>query len=84
MINIGIAFAALVLRLGEIDYGRFVTIAEEGELALEVRPYETTIVEKAPVIVRIRLKNLSHQIVHTFFKEGRDLKYTHLFSLHAT
>lgn len=72
-----------VMLVDQVDYGPHVTLARETELALEVEPYQSTLVERAPLVLRIRLRNVGGRTVHTFFKSGRHLRYVQRFSLHA-
>lgn len=59
-------------------------LADEDDLRLEVKVHESEVPEKAPVILRMSLRNTSPRTVHTYFKYGAAMRKRDLFELHAT
>jgi hypothetical protein len=52
-------------------------------LVLRVQPYQDVIPERAPLPLRLTLRNEGSEPVNVFFKEGRDMRARDLFTLRA-
>jgi hypothetical protein len=53
------------------------------ELILAIRPYERTLVEKAPFVFRVTLENPGEKAHSVYFARGTDMRSFDLFTLHA-
>lgn len=58
--------------------------ADTSGLTLVVAPFDTVVVESAPLVLRIALENKGQTPVNTFFKEGRTMVDEDTFRLVAT
>jgi hypothetical protein len=52
-------------------------------LVLNVRPYQSQVVQQAPVVLRLRLENIGKDTVHIYFKNSSAMPQQDLFTLHA-
>ncbi len=56
---------------------------DSGGLNLAVRPYENTVVQGGPLVLRIVLENRGDATRHMYFKRGSSMKAYDLFTLYA-